>query len=242
MNYKQISLIILISVLFPLNAIAQKNKLIIARPELFYISAISATKVLKEAYKRLNIEIEYKTFPAKRSLHESNEGKADGEQRRVAGIEKEFPNLIRISTPIAYTHAMAFTKKNGPSINKWADLSELSVGYIKGSVNSEKMIKSKVKESVKNGEQLFMKLDAGRNDVIIYPQIGECIIKRLNLKNIKSTSIQKTVLYHYLNKKHQDIIPRVEKVLKELSKEGFIQKSYIESRKEYLTICPQNQL
>ena len=66
------------------------------------IADISA-RVLKEAYKRINTEVEFKKMPAERSIENSNNGLLDGEVNRITGIEKKYSNLGAVSKKINLT-------------------------------------------------------------------------------------------------------------------------------------------
>ena len=61
--------------------------------------------------------------------------------------------------------------------------------------------------------------------VIASDYIGLKNIKELNLKGIKRLEpfIARNNLYHYLHKKHKNLVPRITAVLQEMEKEGVIQ-------------------
>ncbi len=89
-------------------------------------------------------------------------------------------------------------------------------------------------ESVISKRQLFLKLDAGRNDVIVAARVtGLFELKQLQLQGIHmlEPALVKMKLYHYVHKKHRPIIPALTKVLKEKETTGRI----VELRQQAIT-------
>ncbi len=81
-------------------------------------------------------------------------------------------------------------------------------------------------EPVTSNMQLFLKLDAGRNDVVVTSRLeGLDIIKRHHLTSIHvhEKPLVTLNLYHYLNKKNKALLPDITKVLLEMETEGRIQ-------------------
>jgi polar amino acid transport system substrate-binding protein len=81
-------------------------------------------------------------------------------------------------------------------------------------------------DTVETLEQLFMKLENGRNDVIIETRLsGLQTIKELGLKDIAmlEPSIVKSQLFHCLNVKNKHFVEPLTKVLQKMEKDGTIQ-------------------
>ena len=70
--------------------------------------------ILTEAYKYLGIDLTFTTLPAQRALKLSESGEIDGETQRITVIEKSFPTLIRVPTPISYVDLSVFMTKKNP--------------------------------------------------------------------------------------------------------------------------------
>jgi len=195
----------------------------------------SVTSILTEAYKRIGIKFQYKIVPSARSLDLANKGEVDGEVCRFIAIEKKFLNLVRVPVVIYPTQLSAFTKKKEISIKGWESLKPYRVGIRIG----EQFVEAKLKDMevawrATTHEELFTMLEAGRLDIVagLTRLRGMIVIRELwKNKNLQFEGIRIFPLvfipgYHYLHKKHKDIVPGITSALQEMEKEGLIQKMH----------------
>jgi polar amino acid transport system substrate-binding protein len=193
--------------------------------------------VLSKAYGRLGIDITIQEMPGLRALIYANEGSTDGELFRAAGVEKEYSNLVRIQIPINSVDVVVITKNFSFEVNGWESLKPYRIGIQAGITFVESSISNigglKVTR-VKNSSQLLRMLENERIDVVVAPRISAL----LSLADIKSKTIKllepplkSLPLFHYLNKKHQSLVPELENVLKQMEDEGEIQRI----RDEYIS-------
>ncbi len=185
-----------------------------------------AKLVIHEAYERIGIQTQFRDLPAIRALEEANSGKTDGEIARLAGVNKEFENLIRIPIVVSELRGVAFTKKKDFKLKEWDSLKNHQIGALLGSKfveNKDSGLNIKYVPSVEN---LFTMLKRNRLDFIILPHItGLNYIKENSLVGINAlTPALSTVqLYHYLNKKHEKLIPSIIASLEEMRDAGLIE-------------------
>jgi len=182
--------------------------------------------IAKEAFQRINVKLKTIQLPAERGLKNANAGIDDGEMSRVAGLEKFYPNLIRVPEKIMDWHFVAFSKKNIKLTNGWRDLMPYSIAYINGWKILEKNINFPGVITVRDPEQLFNLLNKNRTDVIVYEQWGGLYLTKIN--NMKSIKIQKPALaskamFIYLHKKHLDLIQPLANALKTMKNDGSYQ-------------------
>ena len=193
--------------------------------------------VLLEAYRRIGQNISFKTLPPARALRLSNAGVIDGELHRIEGIDNTYPNLIKIHIPINQIEVLAFTIKNNITIKNAEDLKPYLIGIRQGVKFAENLTQGLKVHEVDRTEQLFRMLGLWRIDVALSTRTaGLKVIKRLDLKKviIPSKPLVTLNLYHYLNKKHASIIPRITLSLQEMEREGFIQQEYQRTLAEIL--------
>lgn len=203
-----------------------QNKLVISTIE-NAPPAATVIPVLTEAYKRIGIDVEFKSYPAMRAIENSNHGITDGEGFRVADIEKEYPNLIRINIPVRVDNMYIYIKKGREfEVDGWNSIPR---GYILGYKRGIKFIQYAVDQykleskTTSNMDQLMQSLDADRNDLVIAGvKEAENSLNTLNLTNIVKleTPIHSVKLYHYLNVKHKGVAEKLEKVLMEMESSG----------------------
>ncbi|MDM8539758.1 transporter substrate-binding domain-containing protein [Desulfococcaceae bacterium HSG9] len=188
------------------------------------LSEISVS-VLEEAYHQLGIKISYKALPPYRALQMSNSGKMDGEMNRIAGLEKEFKNLIQVPVPINSVENVAFTKNLQFTIDGWESLRPYSLAIKRGIKIVERGTQGMKRTVVPKSEQGFFMLNKGRVDIVINSRIlGLITLNEMKLKNIRilEPPLIKIDLYHYLHKKHQHIAEPVTNILRKMEREGRI--------------------
>lgn len=208
------------SILSPLRA----EELVIATMKGSVNSEI-AEIVMKEAYNRLGIEIKVEEYPAKRALAESNSGNVDGELTRVANMQNKFKNLVMIPTPINTLEGVVFTKTVDFPVNGWQSLRPYKIGIRRGIRFTDVGTKGMRRHVVNDNDMLFSLLNVGRVDIIVIALAnGLQALKEIELSGIKPLypPVASYPLHTYLHKKHEALIPKLDKVLQEMTEEGFI--------------------
>jgi len=66
--------------------------------------------IMKNIYKQLDIDLKLIKFPTKRAITAANRYEVDGELSRVAGLSKQYKNLIQIPIPINSINITVFSK------------------------------------------------------------------------------------------------------------------------------------
>jgi polar amino acid transport system substrate-binding protein len=214
-------LIIVFAALFPVSA---HEAFVLARPDGPYSDI--AEQVLKEAYQRIGIEAQTQTFPSERSLATSNSGLVAGEVARLTGLERTYPNLIMVPVILNRIEVVAFVKNVTFKVQGWESLRPYAIGIRRGIKYAEQGTKAMNVEPVTSYEQCFKMLDSGRIDVVVTNlYVGLKTIKDLQLKGVRPLApplMAARNQYHYLHKKHADLVPKITKVLKEMEAEGRI--------------------
>lgn len=181
-------------------------------------------RVVREAYDRLQIPIEFLEFPGKRSLFEANAGYVDADLSRIKDVEKEFTSLRRVPTSIFWFEATAFSKNKDLRINGWESLRDLRVGIMRGMVYAEKGVKGLPRVTVVDKpSHLFKMLDSDRIDVAIFSDInGLALIKELKLSSIHALRppLERIEAFHYVHKKHEDLVPKLDAIFQEMKTSG----------------------
>ncbi len=181
--------------------------------------------VIKEAYQRLGIEVEVSKFPGRRSMATSNSGETDGELVRIIHIDKEFKNLVRVPVPVYTMESVAATRNT--ELSHWTaeHLTQYKVGRVSGIIWSEKLTKEMSTVVADDYETLLNMMMYGRMDIILGARMSLMSkSKELKLSGIKilEPPINKVSLYHYLHKKHIDLVPKITEALQQMTQEGRI--------------------
>lgn len=85
-----------------------------------------------ELGKRLGIKIEIQALPAERSLVNANSGVDDGDVSRVVGMEKIYPDLIRVPEAVMHFELVAFSRKENFKVINADSFKPYSVAIVTG--------------------------------------------------------------------------------------------------------------
>ncbi len=182
-----------------------------------------STQIISEAYRRIGIEIKVEGFPGERALVQSNAGHADGELIRIEGIEKRYPNLIMIPVSFISFQGVVFSKKLDFPITGWSSLKPYTIGIIIGSKFSEIGTTGMRTRRVTRFIQLVKMLNSGRIDVFVESRLnGLRAFQQANIKSFKilEPPLTDLPLFHYLHKKHQNLVPRITNLIIKMKDEG----------------------
>ena len=185
-----------------------------------------ASEVLKVAYAKLGIKLTIVPLPARRALMEANSGQSDGDVARMGGLEEQFPNLIPVNIPINTVYGAAFSCDANVKITSVEDLAQYKVGIRNGIRFAEKMTEGQHTVSLDSWDALFDLLFQGQIDAVIafkgmektqHRRTGtDCLHMHLPLLHTHP-------VYHYLNRRNGNLVPKLEAVLKTMQANGEIQ-------------------
>jgi ABC-type amino acid transport substrate-binding protein len=186
-------------------------------------------EILKAAYGRLGITVELVDLPAKRALAESSQGRVDGEVHRILAVQSEYPSLIPVRPSINYIEPSAFVKQREFPVDGWSSIAPYSIGIVRGVGSSERGTNGMSKvEAVATMDQLMQMLASGRIDVAVNDRFsGVLVNKKLRLDTVVrplSPALEHIPLYHFLHERHRDLVPRVEKVLRDMEASGELER------------------
>ena len=190
-------------------------------------AVIEVHKLLGKAYRNLGIEMGVVKFPASRALVEANLGNAtDGELIRISGLTKQFPNLIEVPVRIANFRISVFSKNTTFKVDGWPSLKPYEIAFMRGFKGMEKHADGlKVYRTVSSEAALRM-VHTDRTDIAVLPHLDGLIL----LQKLKMTGevryllppLEDVQLYHYLHKKHENLVPKITGELKKMEMNGEI--------------------
>jgi len=181
-------------------------------------------RILEEAYARIGYAVGFAEVPAERALVMSNDGTVDGEAGRVPVIEPRCPNLIRVPTPIYTNRIVAFARQDGISPDAtWDDLMPYRVGVLLGYRYIDKRTALMNRAVVSSYANLFSLLLEGRVDVAVVEYLDALpALRSLDMKTLRMLQppLAFNSMYHYLHRRHADLVPKIDAVLREMVAEG----------------------
>jgi len=189
-------------------------------------------------FRDLGLEAEVIIYPTatERGMLNANEGVDDGLAMRVAGLEKQYPNLIRVPEDVAVNDFVAYTTGKRFATDNWESLSPYVVSYIIGwKVFEQNVPKGKELTLVRDADQLFGLLKTQRADVVLYERWqGLVKTREMGLKvQVLEPPLVHTKMYMYLHKKHAALVPRVADTLAKMKRDGRYQHIFDATLKPY---------
>lgn len=185
-----------------------------------------------EALRRIGVGLEIIKLPAERALINVNGGIDDGELIRIAGLEKAYPNLVRVPEKMMDMDFVAFTKHVEIQTDGWQALKPFSIGIIKGWKILENNIPDEAALTLaEDAEQLFRLLEKDRVDLVLYScWMGLARVKRQKLGGVRvlTPPLVTKEMFMYLHKKHKPLVPKIAAALRAIKAEGTYQRLFQE--------------
>lgn len=177
-----------------------------------------------ELFNRLGLRAEVTFNPAAaRALQLADDGTDDGLAARIAGLENEYRNLVRVPEPIFVNDFVATSTVPAAPVRKWDDLRPRSIGYILGwQVFENNLPPVRTVSVARDSRQLMGLLKAGRVEVALHERwqaLWQARELGLNLI-VHEPPLASTPMYIYLNRRHADLVPRVAAELAAMKAEG----------------------
>jgi len=191
------------------------------------------SNILKPAYSTLSINTEFAPLPSSRSLVNANRGITDGEIARIKGINEHYKNLIQVPVVIMNSGVYALSLKRLP-IKSWEDISKYDVAYRRGiQLIKNELNKHQIQSGIVSKDiELIQFLLRKRTDIILQDKaLALSSMAQLQAQGVKTSGIQflepplfEVKLYHYLNKKHQNLLAAITQALNNMKKSGELER------------------
>ncbi|MBC3860609.1 transporter substrate-binding domain-containing protein [Undibacterium jejuense] len=200
-------------------------------------SSIVAQRVLRAAYQRMGIGITFLLVPNLRTKTLLENHEVDGMSYRFS--DAPIQNLVKLSVPITSEDLCVYTVDKKFVVNGYQSLRPYSIGYLNGARIFDDNLKEMRTETAPSEESLLRKLSAGRTDLVVESRASLCTAKKLGLNNVVmlEPSLESVLGYHWLSPAHQNLIPKLEQILKEMAREGTIKKIQRQVWDDYNADC-----
>ncbi|OQX17097.1 MAG: hypothetical protein BWK76_10625 [Desulfobulbaceae bacterium A2] len=181
-------------------------------------------QVIREACRRISIQLEIIHLPAERALLNANEGIEEGVYVRVEGMEAGYPNLRRVPEKIGDYEFVAFGKQPSVRLNGWESLRDFHVAIITGwKILERNIVASKSLTKVKDASLLFRALVDDKVDLVVYNRLdGYGTIKELGLQGIRALDppFATREMFLYVHKSREALVPQLTAALRAMKDDG----------------------
>lgn len=187
--------------------------------------------VAGEAFRRAGVKLRLVKLPAERGLINANAGTEDGDLTRIAGLDTQYPNLVRVPEKLIDYEFTAFSK-NAALPATWEVLRARSIGHIRGWKIYENQLKgAPAVVSSDDAAQMFRQLQLDHIDVALYERwLGLSLLKNQDIKGIVPLNppLAKREMFIYLHKRHAALVPKLAEALRAIKAEGLYKRLYRE--------------
>lgn len=179
--------------------------------------------LIREVFARMGMEAKVDiNLASSRAFALANEGVTDGLAGRVAGIEKDYPNLIRVPERM-FVNDFVACSRGAELPATWADLVPHSVAYIIGwQVFDHGLPQVRDLTLVKDSAQLLSLIKADRVEIILHERwqaLWQAKFLGVTL-HCQQTPLTRVDMYVYLNRRHADLVERTAAILRQMKADG----------------------
>ena len=195
-------------------------------------------RIVEETFRRMGREAEVIYYRSSaRGLKNANSGIDDGVGLRVMGLEKKFPNLIRVPEHIIINDFVAFSTRHKVKTNDWHSLDNHSIAHILGWQIFRNNLKHHTHtKHVQGNDQLFDLLVNDRSDFILHERSqGTWHAQQRKLDfSISEPPLAKRKMFMYLHKKNAALVGPAAAALAAMKADGTYKKIVEETLSIYL--------
>ena len=184
--------------------------------------------ILEVVYRRLDIAVEFVDMPAKRALVESSQGRVGGEVQRLLDVGREYPSLIAVQPSINYIEPVVFVKRLDFRVAGWGHCTVLDRNRA-----GRRLVGAR---DARDGQGSGRDLDGS-----VDGHVGERSGRSGGQRPIQRAAGRQATpsrdgdpapvpgagahrLYHFLNERHRDLVPRVGKVIEDMAASGELER------------------
>jgi polar amino acid transport system substrate-binding protein len=180
--------------------------------------------LVPEVFRRIGMAAEAVQYSAsERAMINANNGVDDGVAMRIKGLEREYPNLVRIDEKVIDNEFVAYASRVQFETTGFESLRNHHVAYIIGwKVFKPVLPAGKAVTLAKNSDQLFSLLENDRADVILFERWqGAHILRERGIKaHLLWPPLVSTEMFMYLHSKHAHLVEPAARALRTMKADG----------------------
>ena len=198
-----------------------------------YVVAVSETHpysegivtFLTEAYRRIGMTIVARPYPPGRSVELANRGEVDAEAARVPDAMGGRADLIAVPEALGRGDIFVFTNGAAVPVDGWESLRSLHLCVMVGDLITMKRTEGITREVTRDTAAQFQMLAKGRCDAALSDGAAWLLIGRRHLGRFRMMEkpVQSFPVYHYVNKRHADLVQPLAEAFRTLHAEGYTQ-------------------
>ena len=190
-----------------------------------------AHKILAKAYRTTGLKIK----PSSR-----DHGQFDGHLISKLDLQKERGDYIRIPVPVVAMRLVAYAQSRHEHVPYEFGLLGNRVAVVQGHKMAQQFMAGMVIYPSVNNQHAFEKLIANQVDIVVMPELealspeGRGYFERKRIVALQP-AVQEELMYHYLHKRHQHLVPRIKKALLKIQKQDALMTTVASSSSDRLS-------
>lgn len=180
--------------------------------------------LVPEVFRRIGVEAEAVRYAAsERAMINANNGIDDGVAMRIKGLDREYPNLVRIDEKVIDNEFVGYASRAQFATTGFDTLRKHHVAYIIGWKVFEAVLPPGDSVTLaKDAEQLFSLLEHDRADVILFERWqGAYILRERGIKaHLLWPPLVSTEMFMYLHSKHAHLAEPAARALRAMKADG----------------------
>jgi len=184
----------------------------------------------RQAYREIGYEVELKIYPIKRSYIQADFDKVDGVLIAAASILKKHKNLVSVPVVLSQVDLVVYSIAKDFVVDGPSSLKPYKIGLMRGYVQSHALTEGMARQTVDGYKALFSLLQIGRVDVaiVLRREAERFLAANPKYSDVKALSppLFSVPMYHFLNKRHQNLIPKIAPVMQRLIEDKVLEKLY----------------
>ncbi len=184
--------------------------------------------LIPEVFRRIGVEaVGVRYDAAERAMINANNGVDDGVALRIRGLEKLYPNLVRIDEKILDNEFVAYATRLQIATTGFDMLKNYQVAHINGwKVFEAGIVAGTQVTKVQDAGQLFRLLTSDRTDLILFERWqGNHMLREQGIKaQMLRPPLVTTEMFMYLHSKHAHLAEPAARALRDMKTDGAYQR------------------
>ncbi|MFA6020684.1 MAG: hypothetical protein WC722_10530 [Rhodospirillales bacterium] len=203
-----------------------------------------AASIVSSAFHRIALDVLFKPLPPERALQDANKGETAGDIARIAGIEKQYANLVMVPEPLLNFDTLAFTTGLSFKVDGWESLRPYRLCVLRAMKLAEQGTEGMDRILGNDSSQIILMLRAGRCDVGIFAHYIWPEVDRLQAGPLRMLEppISSLPLYLYLNKSQAALGPRLAEALRQMRRDGSTDRIIMDAQKDIAAARSRNEM
>jgi len=179
-------------------------------------------ELMREAYRRIGIEMKTKVVPQERGIREAGSGDTDGILALGPATARSMPDVEQVPEPVFQFDLVGVTTGLDFPVQGWQSLAPYRLCILRGARDTAQQTKGMQVEIANSITLAVAMLRGGRCDVAVIAAPAWRNIDALHFGRFHELSppISKVLLYHYVHRRNAGLVAPLDEALRAMRRDG----------------------